>query len=266
MERRTFLRGVAGLGACVAIAGCSGNDGGGADRDGGGDIGGDSGGIGSVGAPPPRRAAVFEELEATNGDLVIHVESSPWVESRADLQAPTAEASGQDEALGAMVDIASEISPVGGARGAKGSSFSGRGGGVGRGHGGGYAGVPGHHGRHKHHGDDDDEEWREAHEDEIERYRASVATVAVGRMAPASATEESLPDGGPLSSWDQTWDVSAGEQVSYDLERAGWYRTASKLHAEDSDHTFGWESVDAEVTRAGDGFEVESEWKLSQQL
>jgi hypothetical protein len=59
----------------------------------------------------------------------------------------------------------------------------------------------------------------------------------------------------------QTRDPS--ETLAYDEVREGWYRVGGKLEAENANHDFGWEAVDAEVNELGGEYEVDTEWKIS---
>jgi hypothetical protein len=252
MDRRTFLRGVGGLGVTAAIAGCMGILGGGG---------------GGGGVAPPRKSSVFEAVRATDGQLLVELESpdSIWVESRAEVDAALRAPDSGGDPLGALGDAVGSLNPIGVASAQKGGR-GGRGA-TGRGRSSGGVVPTGTHGRKKYHGDDDEyEEWREDNENEIRRYRdVTVAEVGYARIGEVTDEEEELPGVGTVP-WDRTADLAAGESAGFGIDRQGWYRAGSRLTADGGSHDFGWESVDAQVRRAGDGFEVESKWKMSPRL
>lgn len=227
MERRQFLSGVGSIGVVGALAGCSNIP----------FIGGDPG-------PPPRKAAVFERVNFSGGTLSAQLDSEPWVESRADVDAEAVESSFGNPAANA------------------------KGGGAARGgaaRGGGVGGVAaGTHGRAKHRKRDDDDEWRDNNEDELEQYAVAITTVGISRMRGEDAEEENLPGPGPADSWDETWsDVSGGQSISHNIDRQGWYRVGAEVEAQGDSHGFGWEAVDLEIEDEGSGLEAEEKWTVS---
>jgi hypothetical protein len=226
MRRRRFLQvgiaaGVAGLAGCTSF-------GGGGNR------------------PPPRKSAVFQTITVNEGTLAVELESDPWVNSRAEVDASTA---------------LSVAPPIGVAAGDKGGS---RGvGATGRGSGG-WISAPKRRGYAVYHGYDDDD-WREDNRDEVRQYDAVPVTVGLGYLGTAAAYSEDPPEVGRLEQgWDQTWsDPEAGQQLTMSLEQPGWYRIGTELQSENGDHNFGWESVDFEVDQEGEGYDVENPWKIS---
>lgn len=245
MQRREFLRAAGALGAAGAVAGC----------------------LGGGAAPPPRQSEVFEQIQAQGEKLQIQIEPNPAVESRADVSAPSAQrriAGGDVLDLDALGRAVGALSPVGVASAAKGRGGGGRGA-TGRGTGGARTAPTGTHGRAKYHGGDYGDDWRENHQNDIEYYRARVATVGIARIGSPLDQGSELPGAGPVD-WDETWDVSAGEKVSYDVSVEGWYRTGSHLVAPEGGHDFGWEAVDSKVVETGSGFEVQERWKVSPRL
>lgn len=252
MDRRTFLRGVGGLGATAAFAGCLGILGGGGS------------------SPPPRKSSVFEGVRTEDGKLMVSLESaeSLWIESRADVNARLEPSnSGGNDPLGAVGDAIGSLNPVGvasaGGRGGRGAT--------GRGSRSSYAGAPtGTHGRAKYHGGDGDDydDWRDNNASDIDRYRnVSVAAVAVARIGNQFDEEEDLPGAGePPGGWDQRMDLSAGESAALGIDDEGWYRVGAKLTADGGSHDFGWEAVDAQVEGSAGAYDVDQKWKISPRL
>jgi hypothetical protein len=224
MRRRRLLRTGVGTGLAAGLSGCLGIFGGGGS------------------SPPPRVSEVFEDVSLQGDGVAIQLENEVTVESRADVSA----------------SLAAGLSPVGVAAAQKGGG-GGRGG---RGAGG-YAGAPRNPNGHAAHRADDDD-WREDHEDEIERYRASIATLGVGYVGTDDQYEDDPPGPGPLSDWDRTMTEGsfAGETISVDVGREGWYRVGTELVAADGSHAFGWEALDFEL----DATEVDKTWKVSPRL
>jgi hypothetical protein len=230
MQRRKFLRGVAAAGGVAALAGCSFLN----------------------SAPPPRRSNAIASVEPQNGALQIEPVDSPWIESRKDTSAPTA------------AGLLAPLSPIGGARAAKGGGSGGRGA-TGRGSGG-YASAPRtHHGRAWWHGGDYADDWRENHEDEVRRYRASIAAIGVAFLGSDERFEDDRPGAGEVP-WDETFQ-NIDQAHSYEISREGWYRVGAHMVGPDGDADFGWESIDMEIDRtAGGDFVVDEKWKVSPRL
>lgn len=153
--------------------------------------------------------------------------------------------------------------PIGRARGAKGGGAGAKGA-VGRGSGG-WSSAPHRGGHAVYHGGDYADDWRDDHDDQLDRYRAAVTTVGVARIGSLADDEDELPGVEPVP-WDERYDVGAGEAVSYDLPRQGWYRTGIELDAAQYDHDFGWEFYDFEVVETSSGYEVANSWNLSPRL
>jgi len=194
---------------------------------------------------------VYEDIEASSGNIVVETEPNPWVKSREDVSA----------SLALQVGL-----PVGRAAAAKGG---GRGkGATGRGSGG-WSDAPHYRkGRAVYHGHEEDDDWREEHEDEIEKYDATLATAGIVYLGTEDEySDDPPPVGRPDQGWDQTWDdPSPDQQLSVTVEEVGWYRVGTKLEAEDGDHNFGWESVDFEVEESDDGFTVDNRWQVSPRI
>ncbi|MDS0259304.1 hypothetical protein NDI56_07855 [Haloarcula sp. S1CR25-12] len=231
MRRRRFLR-VGTAAGTLGLAGCFGLGGGNS-------------------SPPPRKAEVYDSISTNDGAIVVNLTADPTVESRADVDASLALSLGL---------------PVGRAAAAKGG---GRGqGATGRGSGG-WSSAPHRGGRAIHHGHEDDDDWREEHENEISRYDAAIAVVALGYMGSQEEFSDDPPPAGPLdeSQWDERWtDPEPDQQLSMPVEQPGWYRVGSKLRSENGNQGFGWESVDFRVDQSGDGYEVENPWQVSPRL
>jgi hypothetical protein len=186
---------------------------------------------------------VFEEIQVQERSLQVRLDPDPWVESRADIAASIAD------------DAVEQVPPVGVAAAATGR------GAPGRGRGGAAAAPLSSHGRAKWHGDDDDDEWREDHSNELQQFGVAIAAVGIAYLGATEAFKEDPPGAGPVD-WDmQTRDPS--ETLAYDEVREGWYRVGGKLEAENANHDFGWEGVDAEVNELGGEYEVDTEWKIS---
>lgn len=213
-------------------------------------MGGIAGCLGST-PPAPRRSTVFEDVSARDGTIAVSLESDPWVESRKDLGS-----SGDVAASGGLL-------PVGRAEAAKGGGGGGTGA-VGRGSSTKWSSAPSHNGHAVYHGRRDDD-WREENSEEISRYDARIKNVGIAYIGGPGDDEDNLP-GVKKPDWDQTWTVSAGESVTLDSVRPGWYRVGSQLQAEEYDQSFNWEYLDFEVEKEGDGFEVEEPWKVSPRL
>ncbi|MFB6152431.1 MAG: twin-arginine translocation signal domain-containing protein [Haloarculaceae archaeon] len=236
MNRRTFVRGSAGLTAGLALTGCLGV------------LGGNS-------SPPPRKAELFDDVALDGTTMEIDLLSDPRVQSRA-------EEAQNGLAAGAVASLA----PVGVARAAKGAGGRGAGG---------YAGAPRHH-RHRGwavwHGGDYADDWRENHRDELSWYPATVATLGVAYLGTDNEYEDNPPGPGADDvSWDRTWNQVSDDAVkTVDIgavspspePEQGWYRVGTELVAENRDLDFGWQAVDFEVDD-DTGWKVDKAWYVA---
>jgi hypothetical protein len=230
MQRREFLRSAAVVGGVAALGGCSFLN----------------------NAPPPRRSNAIASVEPQDGTLRIEPADSPWIESRKDAAAPT------------VAGLLAPLSPVGSARAAKGGGGGGRGA-TGRGTGG-FASAPRtSKGRAWWHGGGYADDWRENHEDEVERYRATVAAIGVAFLGSDDRFEDDRPGAGEVP-WDEVYQ-DPEQAKTYEISREGWYRVGANMVAADGSTDFGWESVDMEIDRtAGGEFVVDEKWKVSPRL
>lgn len=234
-DRRTFLRTTVAVGGLAALAGCS-------------LVGGK--------APPPRKSNAIAAVEVQNGQLRIDLADQPWVESRKDATASTV------TGFVGVSSLLAAASPVGRAA-AKGKGGGGRGA-TGRGTGG-YSSAPRtSKDRAKYHGGAYGDDWRENHEDEVERYRASIAAAGVAYLGRQAEFEDDKPGAGPVP-WDQQFE-NPEDVYTYPVERPGWYRVGTRLQANDGTTDFGWEAVDVLVDDEGTSTNIEETWKVSPRL
>jgi hypothetical protein len=199
---------------------------------------------------PPRRSQVFENQRVTDGRLEVQLDPQPRVESREDVEA-------------GLVPIGF----VGRAAAAKGGG-AGRGA-SGRGKSGNYGDAPKHsnHGHAMYGAGAYGNDYRDDHDDDIERYDASIATVGVARIGDPGDDEDDLEAYGDFDPDELTeYDASAGDAVTHPIDQgAGWYRTGAKLTGDSVDHDFGWSYLDVEVEGAEE-MSVGQHWKLSPRL
>jgi len=235
MNRRTFIRGSAGLAAGLGLAGCS--------------------LLGGTNAPPPRDAKVLEDVSLDGQTLEMTLESSVKVESRA-------ETNQSDLGGGA---VAASLLPVGVASAAKGGR-----GATGRGSGGFSGARKGRHGWAVWHGGDYEDDWREEHSDELQMYDANVKTLGIAYLGDDNEYEENPPGPADVNNWDETWDnpeegqtVTAGLAAVSPLDspREGWYRIGEELVSEDGEIDFGWQGHDLEVGREGN-WAIDKAWHV----
>lgn len=266
MNRRRFLR-ITGGGLAIAtgsLAGC----------------------LGSDQAPPPRKATVFEDVSIDEETMELSLLSKPKVESDV------------DNVDGAA--IVGALLPIGTARaGSRSSSGSGVSGATGRGTGG-YSSAPkdSRHGWAIYGGYTDDD-WREEHEDELEMYRATVATLGIAYLGSNVEYQQDPPGPGPVP-WDKEWtDLEPGETVEVDLAAVspdarygsdsstgsgnetdadaesnpdssvseGWYRVGTHLESPDGDIDFDWQAVDFQLDRSSTAeLTVDEAWHVRPRL
>lgn len=237
MRRRNFLRGAAAAGGLAALAGCSAIP-----------------FVGGSNAPPPRRSNVISEVEMQDGSMEIDLADSPFVESRK-------EATGEVDSL--SVPGLAALSPVGVAA-AKGKGGKGGRGASGRGSGGFRNAPKTSKGRAKYLGGAYASRWRKDHDDDIDRYRASVAAVGIAYLGTNEEFQDEQPGPGPVD-WDEQ--VTDPENtMTYPVDREGWYRVGTRLESTSGGTDFGWESVDAQIDQGDSGMEIEEEWKVSPRL
>jgi hypothetical protein len=210
--------------------------------------------------PPPRKSSVFTDVEASEQGIVLELPDQPWIQSRAEI--------GNSGALAPpdAAGLLGGLSPVGLASAAKGGAV----GATGRGDGGASRAPRSTHGYAKWHGGDGDDydDWREEHDDDVDRYDAAIAAVGVAYLGSNAQYDDNEPGPGkPPGGWDETMSSVDGNQVVYETDpQSGWYRSGARLEAPGTDHTFGWESVDYMVERAGGGPKVDRAWKISPRL
>jgi hypothetical protein len=243
VQRRDVLRSAVGVAAGIGLAGC---------------LGGDEG-------PPPRRANVFDDVSASDGQLQVELVDQPRVESRKDL----GNASLDGVAAGTLPD---GLSPVGVASAQKGGGRGGGGssrGATGRGRGG-YSGAPsGRHGWAVWHARDDDDEWRENHADEVEMYPARVDRMGVEFLGPTAEYEDRAPGPGYVpqaTSWDDpdpgtTVSTGLAAATSADTAREGWYRLGVHLVHRRGEADFGWQGADLKLDEDG-SWGVDKAWHV----
>jgi hypothetical protein len=241
MNRRRFLAaGTATLGATLGLAGC---------------IGGIGGGSGS--AAPPRESEVFQSIRAKQKALVVQLEQSPVVTSRADIggnqnnmrQPPS------DGVLGALAPVGVASAGGRGGRGGRGASGRGRGG---------SGNVPsGRNGRNKYHGGSYSA-WHNDHDDEVEEYRCQISRCGVGYLGSDAEYSDDPPGVGAVE-WDETF-PSPQQAMRYSNLQRGWYRVGAKLTSMNGNHNFGWEAVDFQMMSEGTGYNVANQWKISPRL
>lgn len=235
MQRRELLaKGALTVGAATGLAGCFGLFGGGNN-------------------PPPRQSHVFEPLRIQGEELVIEFEDELWLRSRADVGSGRLRAAQAGLLAGVDPD---EVSPVGLASAAKGAS--------GRGTGGYITAPKDRHGRARLYGDDDDDEWYENHSDDIRRFSVVPVALAIAYLGSDAQFEDNPPAPGEVP-WDRTAG-NPGDQMSVGLSQPGWYRVAAELEAASANYNFGWESIDLEVDREANGFELDEQWKVSPRI
>lgn len=201
-------------------------------------------------SPPPRRSDVFSEV-AVNGDLVrVDLVRDPMVETR------------QED--GGLLSLA-PLAPVGVARAAKGKGGGGGRGATGRA-GGGYRSAPKtSKGRAKLYGGGYTDDWRENHEDEIERREDAVVTAVGFRYFGSDSTFESRKPGPGRVSWDEEV-PNPQSAVTFSAPDDGWYRVGAHLESSDRSRDYGWESIDFEIDEQGGEFEKDEVWKVSPRL
>ncbi|WP_254521979.1 hypothetical protein [Natrinema caseinilyticum] len=221
MNRRRFLRRT-GEGLAITaggLAGCLGND----------------------AAPPPRKAEVFDDVTIEDGTMEIDLHSQPKVESQID---------NVDEAA-----IVGSLLPIGTARAGSRSSSSGSrtSGATGRGTKSGFGSAP----KGRHHwaiyGGHSHSSWRDDHDDDLEMYRAVVATLAVAYIGTQVEYEAKSPGPGPANvTWDEEWtDPTQGATYEVDLAPlSSGAETEPESDSQSASET-GTESTDGNETDAG---------------
>jgi hypothetical protein len=238
MNRRRFLAtSVTTLGATLGIAGC---------------IGG-----GNDSAAPPRESEVFQSISAKQEALVVQLEQSPVVTSRADvggnqdnMQQPP-----PNGMFGSLVPVGVASAGGRGGRGGRGASGRGRGG---------SGNVPsGRNGRSKYHGGAYGA-WHDDHDDEIEEYRCQIPQCGVGYLGSDDEYSDDPPGVGKVE-WDKTYS-NPQQTMRYSDLQPGWYRVGAKLMSMNGNHNFGWEGVDFQMMSGGSGYTVDNQWKISPRL
>lgn len=235
MKRRKFLRNTVAVGGLTALAGCS-------------LLGGST--------PPPRKSNAVAAVQVQDSQLRIDLADQPWVESRKDADASMVE--------GHVIQprLLADISPVGRAA-AKGKGGGGKGA-TGRGSGG-YSSAPRtSKGRAKYHGGAYGDDWRDNHEDDLQRYRASIVAVGVAYLGSQSVFEDDKPGAGPVP-WDKQFE-NPNDIHTYPVRQPGWYRVGTHLQANQGNMDLGWEAVDIQVKDKGSSMEIEEKWKVSPRL
>ncbi|ELZ07037.1 hypothetical protein [Natrialba aegyptia] len=245
MNRRRLLR-VSGSGLAIAVgglAGCLGS---------------------SDETPPPRESTVFDDISIVEGTMEIALVSEPEVESRADnVDAP----------------VATPLVPIGLARAGSRSSSSGSGssGATSRGNGVPSSAPTGRHGWAIY-GASSGSHWRDNHDDELETYRATIATLGVSYMGSNDAYQAESPGPEPAD-WDEEWsDPELGSMFEVDLPGlsadgqgeteteseidAGWYRVGTHLESPDGDTDFGWQAADFKLEQATSGWTIDEAWHV----
>ena len=241
MDRRRFVAmSATTLGATLGVAGC---------------IGGIGGGNGS--AAPPRESKVFQSISAKQETLIMELEGSPVVTSRAEVggnqnnvrQPPSSGVLGSV----ALVGVASAGGR--GGRGGRGASGRGKGG---------SGNVPsGRNGRNKYHGGAYGG-WHDDHDDEVEEYRCQIAQCGVGYLGSDDEYSDDPPGVGKVE-WDKTYS-NPQRTMRYSDSQRGWYRVGAKLMSRNGEHSFGWEGVDFQMVSDGSGYTVDNQWKISPRL
>lgn len=225
--KRRRFLATSGIAAVTALAGCLGGK-----------------------AAPPRRSTVVDQLQANGNTLVVDLVSDPTVESREDF-------GGDVEAAG--------LSPVGVAAAAKGGGGGGRGA-TGRASGG-YSKAPKRNGRAVLYGGPYGDDWRDDHEDEIEKYDARVQEVGYVYFGTENEFEDDKPGPGePDEGWDRVVQ-DPKEKPTFEIRDAGWHRVGTNLEREQGSGNFGWECIDFKTVADGDGgYEITKKWKVSPRL
>lgn len=241
MKRRRFLAtGTATLGATLGLAGC---------------VGGIGGGSGS--AAPPRESEVFQSISMKQEALVVQLEKSPVVTSRADVggnqnnkQQPPSSG-----VFGALAPVGVASAGGRGGRGGRGATGRGRGG---------SGNVPsGRNGRNKWHGGSY-AAWHDDHDDEVEEYRCQISECGVGYLGSDEEYSDDPPGAGAVE-WDKTYS-NPQQSMRYNNLQPGWYRVGAHLMSMNGSHDFGWEAVDFQMMSEGSGYSVANEWKISPRL
>lgn len=242
MNRRTFVT-VAGGITSGALAGCLGR--------------------GEESGPPPREATIFDDISISGETMEIALETTPQVESRID----------DDLVVGAIVPIGTARTGSRSGSSSSSGSRSGSRGATGRGTGG-YDDAPTNGHGWAIYGGYAGSRWRDDHDDEIETYPASIATLGVAYLGSNAAYRSDSPGPEPVP-WDETWtdpplgttlevdlaDVSGGSNAS-----AGWYRVGTHLESTNGNVDFDWQATDFKLERGGDGLTVDETWVLAPPL
>ena len=86
----------------------------------------------------------------------------------------------------------------------------------------------------------------------------------VGYLADSDATDEELPDAGPVE-WTAPCDGDHDE-LAVEPSEPGWYRVGARLRGAADGRDFGWEAVDAKLVEDEEGWRIDSQWKVSPRL